>query len=217
MASFAAWPRFVIFLLVALMCPLICADAARGDVLVQYTFPTPTTDPSQRTGPGFAATDVDENAVATDISLSNSLPVPGENFIDDRSPAYGRPTLRIDPGSNSTNAAQAVANGTYFEFTLVADDGFFLDLDNLMFGGARGGSGTPRGWVVRSSADGFATNIATADMTTVRADLKLYIVDLSDPAYTNLTQITFRIYSYVPSGGQSVEYADVTVNGVSHQ
>jgi hypothetical protein len=98
----------------------------------------------------------------------------------------------------------------------MADDGFFLDLDNLMFGAARGGSGTPRGWVVRSSADGFATNIATADITTVRPDLRLYTVDLSDAAYANLTEIIFRIYSYVPSGGQSVEYVDVTVNGFSH-
>lgn len=217
MASLAVPPRFLTFLLLALVFPFIGVDSARGDVLVQYTFPTPTSDPSQRTGLGFAATDVDDNALATDVSLSDSLPVPGENFIDDRSPMYGRPVLRIDPGNNSTNAAQAVANGTYFEFTLVAVDGFFLDLDNLMFGGARGGSGTPRGWVVRSSIDGFATNIATADLTTVRADLRLYIIDLSDPAYTNLSEITFRIYSYVPSGGQSVEYADVTVNGVSHQ
>ena len=126
------------------------------------------------------------------------------------------PVLRIDPGANSSTAALAVANDRYFEFTLAADDGFFLDLDNLMFGAARGGSGTPRGFVVRSSVDGFASNVATADMTTVRPDLKLYTVDLSQPAYTDLTEVTFRIYSYVPSGGSSVEYVDVTVNGFSH-
>jgi hypothetical protein len=154
--------------------------------------------------------------MATDVSLSDGLPVPGENFIDDRSPMYGRPVLRIDPGAGSATPAQAVANGTYFEFTVAADDGFFLDLDNLMFGAARGGSGTPRGWVLRSSVDGFANNIATADITTVRPDLKLYTIDLSDAAYTDLTEITFRIYSYVPAGGQSVEYVDVTVNGYSH-
>jgi hypothetical protein len=202
--------------LISLLLPLIGEGLARGDVLVQYTFPIPTSDPSQRTGPGFAATTVDDYATATDVSLSDGLPVPGENFIDDRSPMYGRPVLRIDPGAGSTNADQAVANGTYFEFTLIANDGFFLDLDNLMFGAARGGSGTPRGWVLRSSVDGFANNIATADATTVRPDLKLYTVDLSNPVYKDLTEIIFRIYTYVPAGGQSVEYVDVTVNGFSH-
>ncbi len=216
MASLGVPPRFLAPFLISLVLPLVGAGLARGDVLVQYTFPTPTSDPTERTGPGFAATAVDDYATATDISLSDALPVPGENFIDDRSPMYGRPVLRIDPGANSTNADQAVANDRYFEFTLTADDGFFLDLDNLQFGAARGGSGTPRGWVVRSDVDGFASNIATADMTTARPDLKLYTVDLSDPAYTGLTEITFRIYSYVPSGGQSVEYADITVNGLSH-
>ena len=42
------------------------------------------------------------------------------------------------------------------------------------------------------------------------------IVDLSDPAYTDLTEIVFRIYSYAPAAGNSVEFVDVTVNGISH-
>jgi hypothetical protein len=215
MASLRVPLRFFAPFLIGLALPLIGPGLAQGDVLVQYTFPTPTSDPAQRTGPGFAATTVDDFAMATDVSLSDALPVPGENFIDDRSPAYGRPVLRIDPGG-ATTAAQAVTNGTYFEFTMTADDGFFLDLDNLMFGADRGGSGTPRGFVVRSSVDGFANNIATADLTTVRPDLKLYTADLSDAAYTDLTEITFRIYSYSPSAGSSTEYVDVTVNGFSH-
>jgi hypothetical protein len=202
--------------LVGLVLPFIGAGSAWGDVLVQYTFPTSTSDPSERAGPGFTATSVDDSVTATDVSLSDSLPVPGENFIDDRSPMYDRPVLRIDPGGGSANADQAVANGRYFEFTLTADDGFFLDLDNLQFGAARGGSGTPRGWVVRSSVDDFGSNLGISDIGSVRPELKLYTVDLSDPAYTNLTEITFRIYTYVPSGGQSVEYVDVTVNGLSH-
>jgi hypothetical protein len=216
MASQRVSPLFFAPFLISLVLPLIGTGLARGDVLVQYIFPTPTSDPAQRTGPGFAATAVDDNASASDVSLSAALPVPGENFIDDRSPMYGRPVLRIDPGANSTNASQAVANDRYFQFTLTADDGFFLDLDNLQFGAARGGSGTPRGWVVRSDVDGFANNIATADLVTVRADLKLYTADLSDPAYTDLTEITFRIYSYAPNAGNSVEYVDITVNGLSH-
>jgi hypothetical protein len=216
MASVGVPARFLAPFLISLVLPLVGAGLAQGDVLVQYIFPTPTTDPSQRTGPGFAATAVDDYALASDVSLSDMLPVPGENFIDDRTPMYGRPVLRIDPGAGSTTADQAVANGTYFEFTLAAADGFFLDLDTLMFGAARGGSGTPRGWVVRSSVDGFASNIATADMTTARPDLKLYTVDLSDPMFMDLTEITFRIYSYAPAAGNSADYVDVTINGFSH-
>jgi hypothetical protein len=201
-------------LLIGLVLAVVGAGSARGDILVTYDFGTPTMDPTERTGPGFAAAFADPDVEATDVSLSDSLPVPGEPFIADRDPAYGRPVLRIDPGDGSTSADDAVAGGRYFEFTVTAGQDLLLALDSLTFSSARGGGAMPRGWVVRSSVDGFASNIDTQEVLSQRPDLTNFTVDLTGLDFQGLSGVTFRIYSFVPSGGQSVEYVDVTLNGI---
>jgi hypothetical protein len=202
-------------LLISLVLPVVGASPARGDVLALYDFPIPTCDPTERTGPGFAPGIVDPNVGASDVSLSDNLPDPGEPFIADRDPSYGRPVLRIDPGDGSTSADEAVAGGTFFEFTVTANPGVLLALDNLTFSSARGGAAEPRGWVLRSSVDGFASNIDSEVVPSQRPDLTIFTVDLSDCQFQGLSAVTFRIYTFVPAGGQSVEYVDVTLNGSS--
>jgi hypothetical protein len=167
---------------------------------------------------------VDEDVTASDISISDSLPDPAEAFIEDRiapdgTPmAYGRPVLRIEVGDNGNNPDEAVANGKYFEFTVTADCGYYIDLDNLAFSAARGGDAPPRGWVVRADVDCFSSNIATQEVTTTRPTLTPYTIDLSsDCRFQGLTELTFRVYSYTPGAGRSVEYVDVTLNGTVHQ
>jgi hypothetical protein len=201
-------------LLISLVLPVVGVGPARGDILVTYDFATATADPTERTGPGFAPAIVDPDVTATDVSLSDDLPVPAEPFIADRDPKYGRPVLRIDPGPDSTSKDEAIAGGKFFEFTVTADPDFSLYLDSLTFLSARGGASTPRGWVLRSSVDDFASNIDTQLVGTQRPDLTLFTVDLSDPQFQDLSEVTFRIYTFVPFGGQSLEYVDVTLNGI---
>jgi hypothetical protein len=199
-------------LLISLVVAVVAANPAMGAIIAQYTFPTETMD-VDRTGPGFAATTIADNATATDVSLSDSLPDSFEPFIADRDPPYGRPVLRIDPGDGSTSADEAIAGGKYFQFTVSANDGFVLDLDNLTFAAARGGVATPRGWVLLSDVDGFTNPIDTQEVPSQRPDLTTFTVDLSDPSFYGLIDVTFQIYTFVPLGGQSVEYVDVTLNG----
>ena len=212
MTALTARFRFLA-LLIGLVLPVVGAGPARGDILVAYDFATPTTDPTERTGPGFAPAVVDPDAAATDVSLSDDLPVPGEPFIADRDPPYGRPVLRIDPGEGSTSADEAVAGGKFFEFTVTAA-GSSLALDNLTFLSARGGASMPRGWVLRSSVDGFASNIASEEVLTQRPDLTTFTVDLSGDEFQGLDAVTFRIYTFTTGGGLSLEYVDVTLNGM---
>jgi hypothetical protein len=200
-------------LLVNLVLPLVGAGFARADIIAQYTLPTATTSTGERTGPGFEPTTLAVDSVATALTLSPNLPTPGEPFIADRDPAYGRPVLRIDPGDNSSSRDQAVMGDRYFELTVASEPGFFLNLTSLTFLAARGGGATPRGWVLRSSLDGFASNIDASDVPTQRPDLTPFTIDLSGDEFQALDAVTFRIYTYVPSGGQSVEYVDVTLNG----
>jgi hypothetical protein len=83
----------------------------------------------------------------------------------------------------------------------------------LTFDAARGGGAMPRGWALLSSVDGFANPIDTQEAMSQRPDLTSYKVDLSGPTFQGLTTVTFRMYVYVPGGGQSLEFSNVTLNG----
>ena len=115
--------------------------------------------------------------------------------------------------TTATNAAGAVAQNTFFQFTVTPTAGYALTLTNLSFQAGRGGSGTPRGYVVRSSVDNFANNLGTADVTTARPTFSTYNVGLSFTGITSAT--TFRIYTYAPTSTQSVEYDNITLSGTS--
>jgi hypothetical protein len=96
----------------------------------------------------------------------------------------------------------------------MADAGHTLDLANLTFSAGRGGeAGLPRGWALRSDVDGFTNSIDTQDVPTTRPVFTDFQVDLSGPGFQNLTEVTFRIYTYVDGGGRSVDYDFITING----
>ncbi|MCX6902915.1 MAG: immunoglobulin domain-containing protein, partial [Verrucomicrobia bacterium] len=127
---------------------------------------------------------------------------------------YGYPTqppLRVTPAANAISEATAVANNSYYFFTLTASNGFWINGSTLTFDVARGGAGTPRGYGVRSSVDNFATDLYTADAATVRPTWENIVVNLGS-AFQNLSTVTFRIYVYAPAGS-SIEFDDLTVNG----
>jgi hypothetical protein len=109
------------------------------------------------------------------------------------------------PASGATSPSDAVTNNSFFQFTIAADAGLALDLFSLDFGGFKGGASEPRGWVLRSSIDAFAADIA-GDTTTCNPDNSggtctapdVFSVDLSGVAYQGLSDITLRMYAYSP-------------------
>jgi hypothetical protein len=114
----------------------------------------------------------------------------------------------------SANPAAAVANNQYFQFSLGPDAGFEMDLQGLSFDAARGGASTPRGWVLRSSLDGFGSDIASAEVATANPTLSSFGVDLSGPQYQDLQSgLTFRLYGFAPSTGVGMFYDNLTVTG----
>jgi hypothetical protein len=125
---------------------------------------------------------------------------------------------RVDPGVGSTTGALSIANDDYFQFTVSALAGLFLDLDSLDFLGQKGGSADPRGWVLRTSVDGFAADVATDTLSCnpygggcVTPDS--ISVDLTGAAFQGLSSIDFRIYSYTPGLGLVENFAQINVNG----
>lgn len=185
----------------------LTADSA---VLLQYQFGTPGQETTNETSSVFNPTITGPNISGTPIT--DPLNTVGLEASSAATTPPNAPFLRLDPQANSATAAQAVTNNKYFQFTISPLNQVTLDLESLTFDAARGGSGTPRGYVVRSSFDNFATNLAQADLLTVRPAYTPVTVNLSSFADT-ADPVTFRIYSYSPGAGSSVDYDNITVNG----
>ena len=94
----------------------------------------------------------------------------------------------------------AIANNQYFSFTVSADAGNILDLDNLTFDTLDGGVAAAQDFAVRSSLDGFAANLDLLDgMGGIIAggigDISTAAdVDLSGSQFDSVTTVEFRIY-----------------------
>jgi fibronectin-binding autotransporter adhesin len=178
-----------------------------ADILDQYTFGPDGTTPGV-----LSPTTVGLNLSVTSISADPGL------VLDLTNPAVQPPSspyLRTNPAVVSATPDAAVLNQADFKFTLTADPGFLLNLTSLNFDVMRGGGSTPRGYAVRSSVDNFATNLGTADVLTVRPTFTPVAIDLTGSIFQNLSTITFKIYSYSPATGSSVDYDNVTVNGTT--
>lgn len=189
----------------------LCTSAAQAAVIVQFTFPI-AHGAGVETGSGFDATTLASNVTATPVAdTSGNIIIGTEN----PTPNYStEPVLRVNPNGNSVSAAQAVANSKYFSFTITPDAGYELDLASLTFKAARGGTSTPRGWVVRTSADAFASDLAASDVATVRPTWTDYTVSLTGTQFQDVTApLTFRFYVYSPAAGSTIEFDNITVNG----
>jgi hypothetical protein len=182
--------------------PFLAVKEAQAAVLSQYTFPAGT----------FTATTVFAGLTAGAVTNG-----PGNvcNPFEVSSNGYGSdPEFRFGPPNGRTTPALAIANNVYVYFTLTPTGGAKLNLTSLTFNVARGGAQTPRGYVIRSSADNYAADIVSADVTTQRTTWSPITVDLSGAAFQGLSStITFRIYIYTPANGQTLEIDDLTVNG----
>jgi fibronectin-binding autotransporter adhesin len=185
---------------------LLAPLPSMADVLSAYTFGPDGVTPSILTPttvhPNVTAGTITAGSGVTLYLASDQAPIPASS-----------PWLRILFAQTTNTAPAAIANNAYFEFSLIANGGFLVDLASIAFDAMRGGASTPRGYDVRTSADNFATSIGTADIPTARPTFTNVSIDLTAPAYQDLTSITFRIYSYSPGTGSSVEYDNIIING----
>ncbi len=124
------------------------------------------------------------------------------------------PVVIANPTSGATSATLAVTNSSNFSFAITPNAGNSISLTTLTFNIARGGAATPRGYDVRSSADGYATTLGTAAVATTRPNWTAVSIDLSGASFQSTTStITFRIYIYAPSTVNSLDIDDIVLNG----
>lgn len=108
--------------------------------------------------------------------------------------------------TTATTAADAVSDGMYMEFSITKASGIFTPTV-LEFTGYKTTAAT-RGWAVRSSADSYASDIATGVISANGID-EVERVPLSGVAFANMTSVSFRIYGYGDTGTTWTGYTNI--------
>gem|GEM_PF-3086451 len=199
---------------------------AKAAPIVTFDFDTNATDPSPGNTDttttatiGFAS--ADSNVTASDIS--NADAPGGLEFYRIRNPfsgaAYSSDVLIIGAASAgaSFDSDDAFGNtpGEYIEFTVTATSGYVLNLDDLTFNTARGGSSGTRSWALRTSltSGDFATGTPTAIRTNGGTTMDNELVDLSAGTFQNITSVTFQLATISDASGLAIDYDDIVLNG----
>lgn len=107
-------------------------------------------------------------------------------------PSLNSERFTSDSWATSNNTiANAIANDEYVQWTIEADDGFEMSLTSLLLNMQRSAAG-PTSFVLRSSLDGYTSNLASFSFTTVNTTETQHI---ALNGFDNLVQpITFRLY-----------------------
>jgi hypothetical protein len=116
--------------------------------------------------------------------------------------------------------AGALDPNAYVQFSLTPNAGYQLDLSSITLRLRRSNTGSPAGsgptsWSLRSSVDGYSTNIASNSLTHTHTE---FTIPLGATFHNQYTTITFRLYGYnatVNSGGLSrVVMDNISVQGI---
>jgi hypothetical protein len=139
---------------------------------------TETTEPSTFNDPSVTASTLTFGAGVTAASNGNRFG--GSNWFD-------------TGDTNPTTLAESVAGNDYIQFTITPTAGSTYDVTNLQFIWDRSSTG-PSGVTLRSSIDGYASDLATATglVSTTTAYTTLNISGLTALS----TATTFRLYGY---------------------
>lgn len=196
------------------------ASVGHGAVIAQYAMGTagnPSATPAVATTFTLAPTTLAPNVTGTSLVKGGSV-----NAITNTDDFYASKPLISLSRSNDT-AAQV-----YFQVTINAAPGYELDLDSFTFDGAKGGAAAPRTYEVHSSVGGLAIStdpttpgqvLATGAFAGTRgaagstATLPTINVDLSAPAYDELSTLTMRVFFYTPTVSQNIDIDNLTFNG----
>ncbi|MEM6331982.1 MAG: PEP-CTERM sorting domain-containing protein [Planctomycetota bacterium] len=124
-----------------------------------------------------------------------------------------------EPGEGGHGSAPADFERSYFAFTVAADPGFTLDLDEITFRSAVFTANNRRGYELYAEVDGGtfdATDILldVNDENAVRTgSFTPRAVDLTGAKFQGIESVTFRVYPLTDLAGRSVEIGDFVVTG----
>jgi len=120
--------------------------------------------------------------------------------------------LKTGPGTDvsEATAATALANNWDFEFTLSPTSS--MDIRSIEADWSRGGTTATRGWFVRSSLDGYASDLY-ANETPVGTSFGLQHAAFDISGFTGLTSaVTFRFSIYTDRTTRFMDFQNVQFN-----
>ncbi len=122
----------------------------------------------------------------------------------------------------SLNAAAVNGSGiptstAYVTFKATASSGKALDLTSLSVDVTKGGNSGPRGFQLFYSTDGFVSNAGLlgsySKATNEGTDQLFSNASIDLTSIPDASEVTFRFNQFVPSGGNSLRYDNVLLNG----
>lgn len=112
----------------------------------------------------------------------------------------------------TSNYGSTFDTSQYFEFTATAASGKALDLTDLRFTPETPSQANALTAYVRSSVDAFTSNIYTRTIPS-GSFFFAETIDLTGPAYQDLSTVTFRFYGTSPSTSSVLYYDSINLNG----
>lgn len=176
---------------------------------------TATTQSSQGTTPS--------NTTVTRAQVANVNGTDGDGFGSSGVGLNVFDTEGVGGGNIYIRHAPAAANTTinfstgYTEFTISANPGYTMDLTNLTWDSARGGTSNTRGFELYGVAGGTPTIgdqlLDVNDETGSRSNPVNRSANLTGAAFQGISSVTFRYYALTSSNGSSIDIANLELNG----
>jgi len=188
------------------------ATSASAATLALYDF----------TGSSLASSDTDPNSAATDFFTPRVSPVVGNwnSSVAGVNTGSGTPAPAYawKPPGTTTKAA-TIASNVYWSFDIDPDTGYAMDLESITFDLSVANGARPMSYVLRSSLDSFASDIAGTEVVDLGAQgFTLTTLNLPSASFDNLTDaVEFRLYTWSTAGsgssGSAWQFDNITLNG----
>jgi len=203
----------------ALLAMTFCTSV-RGDVIAQFDSEAATN--ADRVIPSTVGSGVTvTNLAGTNLNAPTSLTLPGANPGDSYI-AFSR-----SAGLGGTDLLSAIADNTFFSFTITPDAGQSVSVDSVTLDAFAGTAGnSDRSFFLLSDQTGFLSSNSLLSASTVTgsplipfngatAEQSFSTGDLSTNSdLQNITDsVTFRVYLRAPNTFQNLAFDDITVNG----
>ena len=101
--------------------------------------------------------------------------------------------------SDTWNNTAVINLAQYNQFTITPNSGYNLTLDSLQFTEKTSQAQSGATWVIRSSLDGYTTDISSGPVNDV---LATYNITLGAPTFTNIGSITIKAGTDYPSSSR---------------
>lgn len=183
---------------------VVASSTAAASVLVKYPFNNNADGNS-----GFNYTTFDSSVLAGSVVAAGSGL--GVFTVGTDSWSGAMQVLKTGPSTDvaGANAATALANNWYFSVTLTALT--TMSIGSIDVDWSRGGTSEQRGWFVRSSLDGFSSDLFT-NSTPAGTPTGLQSQAISLSGFTGLSSVEFRFYSWTPETGRYMDFQNLQFN-----